>query len=118
MTSQTVIDFDAATAARELGMQRSADSANRAEEGWTFQALAMLTAYAQQSQAPFLIEHARLWSEANGLPSPPDARAYGAVVRMAASKRRIERVGYALAASSNGSAKPTWRACAPHKDTP
>jgi len=104
-----VIDFTAATEARDLGVQRSADHANRVESEWTGQALGMLTAFARQAGGPFLIEQARAWAEAQGLPPPPDARSWGAVARRAAAKKRIEKVGFAPAASSNCSPKVQWR---------
>lgn len=110
---QLAIDFDAAVAARELGMQRSADHANEAESEWTGQALALLVAFALQVRRPFLVEEARAYAQANGLPPPPDARAWGSVVRRAASKKRIEKVGAAPAASSNCSLKVQW-ACGSH----
>jgi hypothetical protein len=103
------LDFDAATAARDLGIQRAATRANKVESEWTGQALGMLTAFAAQAGGPFLIEQARAWAEAQGLPPPPDARSWGSVARTAAAKRRIEKVGFAPAASSNCSPKVQWR---------
>ena len=103
------IDFTAATEARDLGVQRAADHANRVESEWTGQALGMLTAYATSASEPFLIEQVRAWAEKHGLPEPPDARSWGAVTRRAAAKRLIEKVGYAPAASSNCSPKVQWR---------
>jgi len=113
MTSQLAIDFEAAMAARELGIERSADHANRVESEWTGQALGLLIAFAKQIGRPFLIEEARTYAEANGLLPPPDARSWGAVTRRAAAKKRIEKTGGAgAAASSHCSLKPLWRYCA------
>lgn len=112
MTAQLPIDFTAATEARDLGMQRSADHANRVESEWTGQAIGLLTVFAKQAEKPFLIEEARIWAEANGLPPPPDARSWGAVTTRARAKRRIEKTGeYRKAASSNSSPKNLWRYC-------
>ncbi len=109
---QLAIDFERAMDARELGIQRSGDHADAVESGWRYQALALLVAFAKQQPGPFLIEQARAYAEANGLPPPPDARAWGSVVRLAASKRRIEKTGgAAAAASSNCSLNPLWRYC-------
>lgn len=114
MSIQQTIDFDAATAARDLGMQRSVDRANRAESEWSGQALGLLMAYAKRVfPTPFLIEQARAWAESVGLPPPPDARAWGAVTKRASVKRRIEKAGAGAAASSNCSLKPLWRYVAP-----
>lgn len=109
MSAQIAIDFDAAMQARDLGMQRSVDHANREESEWSGQALGLLVAFAKQAGRPFLIEEARAWAEANGLPPPPDARAWGAVTKRASVKKRIEKCGAGAAASSNCSLKPLWR---------
>lgn len=108
-TSTIPLDFTAATQARDLGIQRSAEHANAVESEWTGQALGMLTAFARQAGAPFLIEEVRAWAEKQGLPPPPDARSWGAVARRAAAKKRIAKVGFAPAASSNCSPKVQWR---------
>lgn len=109
-SEQLAIDFDAAIARRELGIQQSAEHANQAEDEWTGQALALLTAFALQVGRPFLIEEARAYAEVNGLPAPPDARAWGYVARKAYAKKRIDKVGFAPAASSNCSPKVQWTA--------
>lgn len=103
------LDFTAALERRDQGVERAASHANRVESEWTGQALGMLTAYGQQATGPFLIEEVRAWAEARGLPAPPDQRSWGAVARSAAAKRRIEKVGFAPAASSNSSPKVQWR---------
>ena len=110
---QIAIDFDKAMEARDLGAQRAVDHANRVESEWSGQALGLLVAFAKQCGRPFLIEEARQYAEANGLPLPPDARSWGAVTRRAAAKRRIQKTGGAsAAATSNCSLKPLWRYCA------
>lgn len=103
MSTQIAIDFDAALAARDLGMQRSVDRANKAESEWSGQALDLLTAYAaRRFPEPFLIEQARAW---------------GAVTKRASVKHRIEKAGAGAAASSNCSLKPLWRHVAPPTTT-
>jgi hypothetical protein len=124
--AQLAIDFDAAaesspdfesrcprpvrrqSEARELGMQQSVDHADDVESGWRFQALAHLVAFAKSVGRPFLIEEARAYASAHGLPEPPTAKAWGAVTRLAVTKKRIEKAGAAPAASSNLSLKHTW----------
>ncbi|WP_202842006.1 hypothetical protein [Luteimonas saliphila] len=103
------IDFAAAMEARDLGVQRAAEHANRVESEWTGQALGMLIAFASEQSGPFLIEEARAWAEARGLPEPPDKRSWGSVARSAASKRHIVKDGFGSAASSNCSPKVRWR---------
>lgn len=89
------------------GMTRAVEHADRTTDGWRFQALSLLVAYAHEVRKPFLVEDARRWAEARGLEPPPDGRAYGAVVRMAA-RRVLKQAGYGPAASSNGSPKVLW----------
>lgn len=109
-TSTGEIDFTAAMERAEVGMQRSVDHANSVESEWSGQALGLLVAFAKQAGGAFLIEDARRYAEANGLPLPPDARAWGSVTRRAKAKQRIEKTGDAsAAASSNCSLKPLWR---------
>lgn len=110
---QIAIDFSAAMEARDLGAQRAVDHANRVESEWSGQALGLLVAFAKQCDRPFLIEEARQYAEANGLPLPPDARAWGAVTRRAAAKKRIRKVGFGAAASSNCSPKVLWETATP-----
>lgn len=109
MNAQLAIDFDAAMEARDLGMQRAVDHANRQESEWSGQALGLLVAFAKQAERPFLIEEARAWAETQGLPPPPDARAWGAVTKRCSAKQRIRKTGEGrAAASSNAAMKPTW----------
>jgi hypothetical protein len=108
---QLAIDFTAAMEARDLGAQRAVDHANRVESEWSGQALGLLVAFAKSCDRPFLIEEARRYAEANGLLPPPDARSWGAVTRRAAAKKRIRKVGYGPAASSNTSPKTLWVYC-------
>lgn len=110
MRHQAEIDFTAAQEARDAGIERSGAKADRQESGWRHQAMALLVAFAGEVRRPFLVEEARAWSEARGLPAAPDSRAWGSVVRLAKSKRRIEKTGFAPAASSNCSPKCLWQA--------
>lgn len=109
-TATIPLDFTAATAARDLGIQRAADHANAVESEWTGQALGMLLAFVADRETPFLIEEVRAYAEARGLPEPPDKRSWGAVARRAAAKKRIVKDGFGEAASSNRSPKVRWRA--------
>lgn len=124
MSAQLDIDFSAAMEARDLGIQRSVDHANSVESEWSGQALGLLRAFVARlaPDETFLTEQFRAWAHAlpQGLPQPPDARAFGAVIQRAAKKHRIiERAGAAPAASSHCSLKPTWkRASIPTRSTP
>jgi hypothetical protein len=103
-------DHDAAWTRAEQSMEAAAGHADRVEAHWRHQALGALTMFASLHAQPFLIEEARAFAEANGLPQPPDARAWGSVTQAAArgENPRIRRIGYAAAASSNCSPKVLW----------
>lgn len=94
----------------DAGIQSSGEHADRVESGWRFQAMTLVALYARQIGRPFVIEEARAFAEANGLPFPPDGRAWGSATRLAAAKKRIRKVGYAPTASSHGSPKVQWEA--------
>lgn len=96
----------------EQGVESSGAHADAVEAGWRFQALSMLTAYAVNAREPFLAEAAREWAHKNGLPPPPDARAWGSVIRMASAKHRIRKAGAAPANSSNRALKHLWERAA------
>lgn len=117
------IDFAPAMDARERGIERAGTHADAIEDGWRHQALSLLTMFSRRIGRPFLIEEARLWAEqpSQGPPPPPDARAWGSVVRIAANRKRprIRKTGgYGRAASSNCSEKPLWVACLHGVPTP
>jgi len=111
---QLPLNHDAAWQRAEGGMEAAGSHADRVKPEWREQALEHLTRFAASSDKPFLMEQARTWAHANGLPLPPDARAWGSVTRVASSgpNPRIRRVGHGPAASSNCSPKPLWLAAA------
>jgi len=103
------IDFSVAMERAELGMQRSADHANRTESEWTGQALGMLCAIGAEL-TDFTVEEVREIAEVRGLPDPPDKRAWGAVTRRALFKKRMEPTGERRRAkTSNNSKKDVYR---------
>lgn len=98
-----------AKARAELGMARAADKADRANTGWCGMALHALRAFAKAQAGFFTIEIARSVLEEQ-IPKPPEARAWGQVVKQASRLGYIERTGQsAPACSSNGSHKPLWK---------
>jgi hypothetical protein len=64
-------------------------------EGWSDRAYSFLVDYvgANPSRA-FMAEDVRASAEAEGLPPPPDNRAWGGVVARAARAKVIRRLGY------------------------
>ncbi len=59
----------------------------------------------------FQTTHFRHWAEVQGLPSPPDPRAYGGIIRRAAKAGRIVADGYACKPDESSHACPAvvWR---------
>lgn len=105
---QQTIDFRAARARRERGMRDSEAHADRESPGWPERAYGLLCRYAREQAHPWTCESFRWWAAANGLDDPPDSRAFGGVTQRALRKGVILKVGYAPAASSNGSVKPLY----------
>jgi hypothetical protein len=111
LTQQLTMEFAAARA--DVGVQRSAQSAERLTPGWIDKAAEMLRVGAcilAHSNAEFTIEDLRALID-KALPQPPDLRAWGAATRQAVAKGFIERIPgrYAPAASSNRAPKPVYR---------
>lgn len=108
-SGQMALAFDAA----ETGMTSAADHADREVGDWRGKAAAALRAYIvearRQNILTFMAEDARGWAEKRGLPTPPDKRAWGAVISKASRAGFIEKAGYAPAVSSNSSPKCLWR---------
>lgn len=94
------------------GMARAADHAERVTPTWNDRALGLLLAFAAMSGEAWLLEDAREWAQSQGLPDPPDGRAWGHVAQRAKRLGAIESVGFGAARSSHGSAKVMWRGAA------
>ncbi len=92
---------------RDTGMERAIDHAEREILDWGQGAHAVLMTVAANMPA-FLAEDVVAASKSHGLAPPPDGRAWGAVVRRAALKGLIHKIGYAPARSSNLSPKCLW----------
>jgi hypothetical protein len=104
---QTALDFTAARARRDVGMQRAVDHADRVTDGWREIAISHVDDYARK-HAVFLAED--VIADADGkVPEPPSRKAWGAVMQRAAREGTIEKAGYAPARTSNCSPKVLWR---------
>ncbi len=76
---------------RDLGIERSADHAEREHEGWKKLALERFIAYAKTHEE-FITEDVRA---ANAdIPEPPDRRAWGHIARAALKAGHIVKAGY------------------------
>lgn len=93
---------------RDDGIARAAAHADDVDPRWQTRAFRAVAIFARYHPA-FLAEDARGMAEREGLPSPPDARAWGAVMRLAARRGVIVADGYGPANSSNRSPKVKWR---------
>jgi len=97
---------------RATGHRLAALSAQRAENvspGWAERAIALAALYAARTGTPWLMEDARTYAERQGLPPPPDKRAWGAVTLALRRAGIIESCGTGAARSSHGSPKVLWR---------
>jgi hypothetical protein len=91
------------------GAKRAAEHADRVRAAWTQGAFDCLVVWLTWYPESFLAEQFVTECIGNGYAPPPDARAWGAVIQRAARKGCIVKVGYAPAATSNGSPKVLWR---------
>jgi hypothetical protein len=107
-----LLTWAAAKKAKELGMARAVDHADRKVTFWSADALAYVDEFSKLCGKEFLAEDVREYAHGHGLEDPPDGRAWGAVFTRAAKLNLIEQVGYAPAKSSRGSPKVLWRRCA------
>jgi hypothetical protein len=94
----------------ERGMNQAVDHADRVSPEWSERAYDKLFEYAWLG-VDFMTEDVRLWAEQVGLDSPPDNRAWGAVVNKAVREHLIERVGYGNAKTGHMRPMPIWRKC-------
>lgn len=103
---QTTLDFDGWEGAR-AGMMAALDHANAEHLDWGTRAAAMFAQYCNLfGHEPFMTEDVRDWSETNGLPPPPDRRAWGAVAAAARKAGAVRSLGYAPQKSANAHRAP------------
>lgn len=106
----TQLEFDLARHRADVGIERAARATEANSPDWCEMACERLRQYAAGRADVFTIEAARAAFE-EYLPAPNDLRTWGAVTRMAANRKYIEKVpgSYSPAASSNGSPKANYR---------
>lgn len=94
----------------ERGAQRAAAHADRVSEGWSDEALKALRLFIIYENYEFTTEEVREYANFLEVPQPPDARAWGAVVKRAHREGIIEPCGYAKAGKSGHAGPRTlWR---------
>lgn len=92
----------------EQGAQRAADHADRKLSLWSEQAYAAFLRIGKRMGVAHT-DTIRRTAEAEGLPPPPDGRAWGFVAMAMRKAGHVLFAGYAPAKSSNGSPKCLWR---------
>lgn len=92
---------------RDVGIERAGDHADREHAEWRDRAATLIGEYAE-CHGRFLIEDVVPFARAQGLPDPPDGRAWGAAAQRARRVGLIRSCGYAPARSSNLSPKVQW----------
>ena len=103
---QTTIDFQKA---RQKGHDAGDACARKAGSEWVEQAVEIVRVYAAYSH-PIRFTMDELRTSLTTFRTPPDARAWGTVTRLAVARGIIARTGgYRAAVSSNGSVKPVYR---------
>lgn len=80
---------------KEEGMQAAVNHADAKIERWSDKASKMLGQFILFRHEEFLAEDVRNWATLNGLPHPPNERAWGAVIRRASIAGIIKFAGYA-----------------------
>lgn len=94
---------------RDQGIENATQHANRVRREWSAQA----DAYAKMMIArrgfkPFLLEEIVEASKRDGVPQPPDGRAWGGVIIRLAKEGLVRKMGYGAAKTSNTSPKVLW----------
>lgn len=95
---QLSIDFSRKDLA-EQGAQLAADHADAVIEDWQDRAFYLLTEFCRHHAygAQLTSERIRQYAEKQGLPNPPDKRAWGAIMLKAARKNLIRKIGWTTA---------------------
>jgi hypothetical protein len=85
---------------RDMGIKRASDHADSQIEDWSNTAYEFFIQFARANKT-FTTEDARIAAESNGLLTPPDKRAWGAVAVKAIKTGLIIRNGYSTKKSRN-----------------
>jgi hypothetical protein len=79
--------------ARDEGMNRAVDHANRVVEDWSERAYTELQNFLRSNPGEFMCEDFRGWCAMIDFPLPPHARAFGGVIARAARAGLIKKAG-------------------------
>lgn len=91
----------------QAGMLAALNHADYVHAEWGVKAAQCFATYVTLfGDTPFMTEDVRDWSEQNGLPPPPDRRAWGAVASSARRAGLVNSLGYAPQKSANAHRAP------------
>jgi len=90
---------------RDDGIQRATESAETASPGWAAEAYDYVRWFAKQGYE-FRAEQVRDYATKQGLSVAPHARAWGGVIRKAATNGLIRRIGFASCSNPAAHAAP------------
>lgn len=94
---------------RERGIKQSVEHADAVTPKWSVQAEVYAEMMIEQRGfKPFLFEEIVEAAGRDGISKPPDARAWGAIIRRLAKRGIVRNMGYAKAKTSNLSPKVLW----------
>lgn len=103
-----LLDIIDARKARDDGMARAVDHADRDAPGWSNEAYSFLISYAR-THDQFIAEQFVAYAEHSGLIVPPTGKAYGAVFKRGAKAGIIERIGFGVSTKRHASPTPLWQ---------
>jgi hypothetical protein len=92
------------------GIDRAVAHADRVEAKWSQRAFELLEGYALFN-FEFMTEDVRVWATEQGLPTPPDGRAWGAVTLRAVRDKIIvrDRFQRTRVPPAHSTFRPVWR---------
>jgi hypothetical protein len=92
------------------GMANAIEHADRVSARWSAQAGQLLRIFSQ-IKPEFMAEDMRVWAHREGLPLPPDPRAWGAVVHRAVREGVIvcDRFEMTKIKPAHATPRPVWR---------
>ena len=95
---------------RDIGIAHAVGAAEMKVKDWQNKAINYIYRYPYDS---FMTEELRLWSHANGLPHPPNSRAWGGVVKVACKRKIIKHMGYGNVRNkkAHGTPASVWEKC-------
>lgn len=103
-----LFSLDQARRARDHGMERAIDHADRAHDGWREEAYQFLVEFAQR-RSHFISEDVSSASKLSGLAQPPTDRAWGSIYRRAVKSGIIIQDGTGRSARRHASICPRWK---------